>query len=174
MRAGTTGTLLALGLLLVSGTTRADEAPAAAVSATPRVETKPRTGLLIGGGITFGFAYGLTLIGTKARSEDHARDWLYVPVAGPWVFLANKNECQGLPSGCVDDWATTMVFSLFGVMQAVGAGLIASGFLFPTEHVVTGDSGAQAQHVSPVPTWAVTPAVVGQSGLGVAAAGTLF
>jgi hypothetical protein len=190
------GAALAVGVLLTAGASRAQEGPAGA-SATPpaptpaegaaapneavaartapRVETEPRKGLLIGGGITFGLAYTFSLIGA-GKKDDPASNWLFVPVAGPFLYLGN-HRCQdaGPPNACIDDWATPLVFTMFGVVQSLGAVLFASGFLFPSEHVVGGGGGAAAARSDrrPVP-WIVTPAVVGQSGVGVAAAGTLF
>ncbi len=190
------GLALAAALLSRSGASRAQEptasdssapaseaapAPSSATAATlsppPRVETVPRQGLLIGGAITFGFGYMFSLIGAGAKDGDSARSWLYVPVAGPFVFLGTRQKCPGSkdPSGCVDDFLTTPVFTAFGITQAIGAALFASGFLFPRERVVHGETGSSPTRgeTSP-PAWIVTPAVVGQSGLGVAAAGTLF
>jgi hypothetical protein len=165
-RARATGSAAALGLLLISGAARAQE-PSESDSATsqapahspPHTETEPRKGLIIGGAVTWGVAYTFSLIGAGANDGDPARHWLYVPVAGPFVFLANRQHCPGEPDGCVDDFLTPVVFTMFGVVQSLGAALFAGGFLFPREREVT---------------WVVTPSIVGQSGLGVAAAGTLF
>jgi hypothetical protein len=171
------GSAAALGLLLVSGASRAQEpsagdsaaspapaeTPAAATAPArppPHVETEPRKGLIIGGAVTWAVGYTYSLIGASASDGDSARHWLYVPVAGPFLFLANRQRCPGnQPDGCVDDFLTPVVFAMFGVVQTVGAALAAGGFLFPRERAVS---------------WVVTPSVVGQSGLGVAAAGTLF
>jgi hypothetical protein len=189
------GAALAVGMLLNAGVSRAQDgqagasatppavspneaapAPGEAVAArpAPRVEREPRKGLLIGGGITWGVAYTFSLIGA-GKKDDPASNWLFVPVAGPFLYLGN-HRCVG-PDGqpCVDDWATPMVFTMFGVAQSLGAVLVASGFLFPSEHVVGGSGASAAKNDRrPVPSWIVTPAVVGQSGLGVAAAGTLL
>jgi hypothetical protein len=150
-------------------------APGEAAAAHPAtyVETEPRKGLLIGGGITFGLGYTFSLIGA-GKHDDPASNWLFVPVAGPFVYLANY-KCVG-PGGqpCVDDWTTPMVFTMFGVLQSVGAVLVAGGFLFPSEKVVGGGRAAAARSDSRPLPWIVTPAIVGQSGLGVAAAGTLY
>jgi hypothetical protein len=194
-RARLAGAALAVGTsLLTAGAARAQEGPAGtsatppattpaevaarpteAVAAhpAPRVESEPRKGLIIGGAITFGVAYTFSLMGA-GKSDDRATDWLFVPVAGPFLYLRNRTPCPGMsPDACIDDWATPLVFTMFGVVQSLGAVLFAGGFLFPREHVV-GGSGAAAAQRDRRPPWIVTPAIVGQSGLGVAAAGTLF
>jgi hypothetical protein len=167
----------ALGLLLFGDAARAQDppagdstappAPADTPAATPapahpppHTETEPRKGLIIGGAVTWAVGYTFSLMGSSASDGDLARHWLYVPVAGPFLFLANRQRCPGnQPDACVDDFLTPVVFAMFGVVQTVGAALAAGGFLFPRERAVS---------------WVVAPSVVGQSGVGVAAAGTLF
>jgi hypothetical protein len=185
------GSAAALGWLLIGGAARAQEPPASDSSGSPepaapsaaaaaqaippqRTETEPRKGIIIGGAITWATAYTYSLIGAGANDGDSARHWLYVPVAGPFLFLANREHCPGEPGGCVDDFLTPVLFAMFGAVQTLGAALFAGGFLFPRERVVTGE-GAPSANGAPRPvTWFATPSVVGQSGLGVAAAGTLF
>jgi hypothetical protein len=91
------------------------------------------------------------------------------PSRGSWLNL-NNHSCPG----CIDDWVTPVVFTMFGVVQAVGAALFASGFLFPQEHVIGGESAAAGHRNPHAIAWAVTPSIVGPSGLGVSAVGTLF
>jgi hypothetical protein len=190
------GAALAAGMLLTADALHAQErsagasapspatgqnevaaAPNEAAAAQPgaRVETVPRQGLLIGGSITFSVAYLFSLAGTAGKSEEPARNWLYVPVAGPFLFLSNRARCTSTgPGSCVDDFLTPVVFTMFGVVQTAGAALFAGGFLFPRERVVgSGRAAASQGDPSRLPL-IVTPAVVGQSGVGVAAAGALF
>jgi hypothetical protein len=165
-------------LLLIGGAARAQDAPASDSTAAPapaetlamatapahprpHIVTEPRQGIIIGGAVTWAVAYTFSLMGSSTSDGDMARHWLYVPVAGPFLYLHNRERCPPTndPTMCVDDWATPLVFTMFGIVQSVGAALVAGGFLFQRERVVT---------------WVVTPSLVGQSGVGVAAAGTLF
>jgi hypothetical protein len=197
-RARAAGCALALGFLLISGASWAQDdstaspppaaTPAAAAApAQPHkhIETEPRKGLIIGGASTWAFGYTFSVVAAVNNGGETARNWNYVPVAGPFLYLHNRTECTASRASadttvnpCLDDWATPLIFTMFGLVQAVGVTLVAFGFLSPSEHVVTGENAGPAPRDAPnhgaIASWFVTPSVVGQSGLGVAAAGTLF
>jgi hypothetical protein len=147
---------VALGSLASSGVAAAGEpakgpvvrASATSVSAPRDVITYEESmpnGALIGSGLTmFGASYVPSMI--VAASSDHPGDTaLYVPVAGPWMNLATRDN--GCPGGrCENDAANKVLLVADGVFQGLGALQILGGFLFPTTRTVTQIAGV---HVIP-------------------------
>jgi len=92
-----------------------------------RVESRARTGLVVGGSILFGIFYGITLL---AASETHNSDgwWLYVPVLGPFGYASTVEE--GVASG-----ALKTLLWMDGFLQAGGAAMLIIGVVGKTELV---------------------------------------
>ena len=156
---------------LASACTLLGAAPAFGQSLEDQPDETPRTGLLIAGAATFGPSYLFSVIAAGGDSADNQRPWLYVPIAGPFVYLARRERCPGHPpSECVDDFVTPMTFGLFGAAQVVGTALFASGYVFPKRR--------EAPRAAGNPAWlslkSVEPGLVGPSGMGVWATGVLF
>jgi hypothetical protein len=148
----------------------------AALPLETQYESVPRRGLLIAGSITFGTGYLFSLMAARGDRSEPARKWLYLPIAGPFLFLSKQDtSCPGQdPPGCVNDDLTGPFFMMFGLAQVTGAILFASGYAFPRLEPV-GNGAAQRPPRDPaMVTWTVSPAWVGGSGLGLSASGSLF
>lgn len=122
---------LALGLSL-SATARAEEPPAD--EATPRYPpTSVRWKLVAGGAAVTGAAYGVSALCASNWSDVPGSDALMVPVAGPWISLA-QNDCAPDDPDC----GFALYFRGFllivdGLVQAGGVGLIGEGLFMTTE-----------------------------------------
>ncbi len=92
------------------------------------VESTPSAGLIVGGGLVFGAAYATALVGSL-QSEVREDRWLAVPVAGPWVALAQRQQC-GLGArqeGCDRVPLDQLGLIAAGSFQVFGAALILIG-----------------------------------------------
>lgn len=90
-----------------------------------RVESRTRTGLVIGGSIVFGVFYGFALAGARPSNSD--THLLYVPVIGPVLY---GNTLDGA-------WAGVARFFLWidAFAQAGGAAMLIVGLIPKTELV---------------------------------------
>lgn len=66
--------------------------PDAAISGVGRVESTRATGALVGGLVLFALSYGPSLYVGAQASEGYDRA-LLIPVAGPWIDLAQRPGC---------------------------------------------------------------------------------
>jgi hypothetical protein len=57
-----------------------------------RTERGPFVPLVIAGSVTLGGAWSVSSIVAATRGEPNATEWLYVPLAGPWITLGARNE----------------------------------------------------------------------------------
>lgn len=91
-----------------------------------RVETRTRTGLVVGGSIMFGLLYGLTALGASEAESSDAK-WLYLPVVGPFVYASTLDG----------DFSGVARFFLYvdGLIQAGGAAMFIVGVVGKTELV---------------------------------------
>jgi hypothetical protein len=104
-------------------------------------ESTPNGGLIAGGLVMFGLSYVPSVI-IGAASGRAADQNLYIPVAGPWIDLANRDkECPG--NHCIGDTANKVLLVTGGVFQGVGVMQVLGGFLFPTTRVVTRAASVQ-------------------------------
>jgi hypothetical protein len=123
--------------------------------------TGPNTDLVASGVITLGIPYAISVVAATESSRP-ADNYLYTPVAGPWLDLANRGECPPT-SACNNESANRALLIANGVLQGVGALQIISGFLFPvTRSVTVLDSGIEVHFVPQF----------GREGYGVTAVGT--
>ncbi len=146
--------------------------PAAArVVEKPETYTGPNRALISTGLVTFGLAYVPAVI-VAATSTLPADNHLYIPVAGPWLNLANRPACgTGNPSEAANvsaipcDMETTnkVLLGVDGVFQGIGALTLLVGLLSP-EH-------EEESAVTGKPTVHITPARMGKGGYGIAAFG---
>jgi len=92
-------------------------------------DTRPRTGLIIGGAITFlvpylssvAIAYGAqrdARHGDMSRHEAEELSPLYVPIAGPFIAIGTADR---------DSAAEIAPFVASGLVQAAGAGMLLAG-----------------------------------------------
>jgi hypothetical protein len=134
----------------------------------PETYTGPNRALISTGLVTFGLAYvpAVIVAGTSSLPADNH---LYIPVAGPWLNLADRPAC-GAPSEvataaipCDMETTNKVLLGVDGVFQGIGALTTLVGLLSPEheeEAVTTGK-----------PTVHVTPARMGKGGYGIAAFG---
>ncbi|HSO37747.1 MAG TPA: hypothetical protein VLT33_34710 [Labilithrix sp.] len=121
-------------------------------------ETRVRTGLVVGGAVTFGVMYLFSVLAgsivndANKYSSDHTRgDFLFVPVVGPFLQMTNTSSSSG----------TTML-AIDGLAQAAGATMLIVGVMSPRTVLVRNDL-AEVR---------VTPMQVGEKGSGVGLVGT--
>lgn len=140
-------------------------APGAAEGETESYYAGPSRGMLFTGIGLFAVSYGAAAI-VSGTSDEDADDSLIVPIAGPWMSLADRPDCGGDAGVDCDEENTNKVLLVTdGVFQAIGAGLIVGSFLAPEKRTRTEYRTAKGPQVRVFP-------VTGRSTLGVGALGT--
>jgi hypothetical protein len=100
-------------------------------------EKTPNVGLITSGVVMFGASYGASLVVAAASSRDGDQH-LYVPLAGPWMDLADRGTCRETAGrSCNNETANKVLLVADGIFQGAGALQIIGGFLFPSTKVVT-------------------------------------
>lgn len=130
-------------------------------------EERPNVGLISTGIVTLGLSYGASTI-VAATSKNPADQRLYIPVAGPWMNLAERAPCHGRNCGSSEGTYKALLVA-DGIFQGLGALEILGGLLTSETRTV-----ATAQRKS-APTSAevhVSPARFGQGAYGISAYGT--
>ncbi len=141
---------------------------ASAAAAQSRRETISTTGpnrsLLHSGLFMLGVPYVASVI--VATGSDHpGDDNLYMPVAGPWMDLANRGSCGHLGErSCDGETFNKVMLVVDGVFQGLGALDIVGAFVFPETRTVTVASDR--------PRVMVAPAYWGRNTYGVSAMAT--
>jgi hypothetical protein len=117
--------------------------------------------MLAAGLLFFGVPYAASAATayTSRRPEDQR--YLYVPVAGPWLDLANRRDTASRPAAN-EAFNTTLLF-FGGAVQGLGALMIIGSLLVP-------ETRTQSWHVVGTDKLHVHPMAVG-SGYGIGAAG---
>lgn len=108
-------------------------------------ETKTRKGLVIGGAITFGALYLLSVLvgaaitdsGKKPYGDGESGEFLYVPVAGPFLQMTKTDSSSGNVTLAID-----------GIAQAAGATMLIVGITSPKTVLVRNDLGQV--HLTPM------------------------
>lgn len=129
---------------------------------TPDSTTIPDPFLLRSGLFTLGAAYVPALV-VAIDSDTRGDENLYVPVAGPWLDLAEREDCA---ADCGAETVNKALLVTSGVFQSLGALQVIGAFMFPETRTVA-LSNADG---SPKLSVAVTPARVGR-GSGLVAVG---
>lgn len=141
----------------------ADEAAAAEFTAPDSESASlPDPYFLRSGLFTLGASY-VPALAVAIESDAQGDENLYVPVAGPWLDLSEREDCDG---DCGGENVNKALLVTSGVFQGLGALQIASAFMFPETRTIT-VSNADG---SPKLSVTVTPSSVGR-GSGVVAAG---
>lgn len=130
----------------------------------PITETSlPNRPLLVGSGTLLVASYVPTAVigGVSDRSEDR---YLFIPVAGPWVDLTQR-DCTARP--CTNEDLNKALIIGSGVLQGIGALGVLSSFFIPerTTRLSTATTTPQKQ-------FAIAPAQLGRSAYGLSALGT--
>jgi hypothetical protein len=117
-------------------------------------ESKVIKGLVIGGSVTFGTCYFLTLLAASVISEDNKNSWdsskrddskalpLFIPALGPFIGLATLD-----PSSVGAGWLI-----LDGVAQSAGLGMLIAGLTTHTKRYVRDDIMKVEWKIAPVVT----------------------
>jgi len=95
------------------------------------LETRVRKGLVIGGAVTFGSMYLLTALTAAAINDSRGSangSLLYIPVAGPFLYLGEAGSQSG-----------KLVLIIDGVAQAAGAAMLIAGIAAPKTIAVRND-----------------------------------
>jgi hypothetical protein len=119
--------LLALTALVVPGNAAADDPPAARVS----IEDRGPNRLLLATGIaTLGFSYSVSAW-VGATSPRESERFLLVPTLGPFIALAEREECgprgPSVPCDTQSMYEGLLVAS--GALQITGVALIGYAFV---------------------------------------------
>jgi hypothetical protein len=100
-------------------------------------ETRVRSGLVVGGAVTFGVMYLLSVLVGAAISDTNKAiggretgDLLYVPVAGPFLQMTKTESSSGNVTLAID-----------GIAQAAGATMLIVGITSPKTVLVRNDLG---------------------------------
>jgi hypothetical protein len=123
----------------------------------------PNRSLIGTGLVTLGLSY-IPAVVVASKSTQPADHHLFVPVAGPWLNLANRPPCGGEGIACDAETTNKVLLGVDGVFQGIGVLTTLAG-IFSPEHeaeVVT-STGKPSVHVS--------PARMGVGGYGVTAFG---
>lgn len=122
-------------------------------------ESRVRTGLVVGGAVTFGVLYLLSALTGAAindvnkatSSNNDSGDFLFVPVAGPFLQMTKTESSTG-----------NVFLAIDGIAQAAGATMLIVGITSPKTVLVRNDLG-QVQ---------VMPMRMGKDGAGLGLVGT--
>jgi hypothetical protein len=144
----------------------AQEAPPPVTTQETTTEATGPSMAMVGSGVViFGLSYVPAVVAgsVSGLTADRA---LFVPLAGPWVDLAQRPNCPS--AGCSNREITDKVLLVTdGVFQAIGALTIVGGLLTTAHETRTVQRAA-----SHGPTFHLTPASMGAGGYGMAALGT--
>ena len=123
-------------------------------------DTRVRTGLVVGGAVTFGVMYLFSVLAGSVMNDVANRpygsssargDFLFVPVVGPFLQLTKTDSSSGYTILVID-----------GAAQAAGAAMLIAGITSPRTVLVRNDL-AEVR---------VTPMKVGERGNGIGLVGT--
>jgi len=105
-------------------------------------EYHPR-GLIIGGAVTLGVLYAISLSVASSNNFNTANGWLAVPVIGPFGWLATRKAPSNIcGSGTFtyscnnDDSGNRTAVVLDGMGQVAGAALLIAGLAITRKHLV--------------------------------------
>jgi hypothetical protein len=155
---GTPGAIAPSTPTSTTTTTSADDVSASSATSTPLPRTEPRESVtvyerhrpnkayLITGLSILGGTYATTAAFSAANGPVGDKD-LYIPIAGPWINLANRT-CSGACDNT--DTRDTALIVGSGVLQGVGAGLAIASFFIPEKTPVARiNAGPVKMNISP-------------------------
>jgi hypothetical protein len=123
-------------------------------------EQVPNANLVGSGLLTLGLSYGTSVV-VGATSDRASDQFLFVPLAGPWMDLATR-DCRGAPCD-LDEVGNRVLLVANGIVQAAGALEILAGFAMPVTRTVT--------RVAQVPKGVHVTPTAGPGAVGLAAYG---
>lgn len=127
--------------------------------------TGPNRALLRSGIVVLGLSYvpALVVASTNPRSDD---DYLYIPVAGPWLDLGHREPCQS----CGNESANKALLVIDGIFQGIGALEVVGSFLFVETRVGASATRNPKRETARQIPMSITPAYM-NGGYGIMAAG---
>jgi hypothetical protein len=124
--------------------------PPVAPAASEQVRyVAPNVPMIASGVATFAIGYVPSVI-VAAESPLPADRHLYIPIAGPWIDMADRPACGVGWIGCGKETGNKVLLGLDGVVQAIGVLATATGFLVPERTVVvTAQADKPSLHLTP-------------------------
>ncbi|MBA3454955.1 MAG: hypothetical protein H0T42_17835 [Deltaproteobacteria bacterium] len=120
------------------------------------------------GALIFAGSYGASVVAAADASADNRErgfNRLYIPLAGPWLALADRGDCPVTSAACDTETTTKVLLVADGIFQAAGVLAMIDGILEPSSHRV------QVRNTKLDTKVRVTPATVGTGDPGVAVFG---
>ncbi len=124
---------------------------ASAQPPAPAYETVPRRydpAALTAGALVFAASYGASVF-VAMTTDEHERDLgteqLFIPVAGPWLALADRDACPLMGPSCDHEAAYKALLVVDGMFQAAGVLAIIDGLVEPASRRVPVRRHAGAQ-----------------------------
>jgi hypothetical protein len=125
------------------------------------IQSGPNRAMLSTGLFAFGVPYVASVV-VAAQSDHQGDKHLYVPIAGPWMDLADRGDCGRLgQTPCDTETGYKVLLVVDGVLQGVGALDIVGAFLFPETRIV--------RAANEPPRVMIAPTRIGPSGYGIGA-----
>lgn len=168
----TSGVLAVLAWTALASAQTASAQTAAAPPVAPPAATerqisygRPNT-VLVGGGLSIFLASYVPSAIVAVVNDNSYDKHLYIPVAGPWLDLANRPGCGGNgQSGCPTEDGYRALLVVVGSFQALGVLATTIGLAVPERRITLPPKTAKA-------TLHVLPAQVSRNAYGLAAFGT--
>jgi len=114
------------------------------------------------GALLFLGSYGGAVV-VAATSEnddiDRGNDRLYIPVAGPWLALNDRPDCNDAVESCDMETTKKVLLVADGVLQAGGVITMVAGLLSPTEHRVIRRTPMVSKKVTVSPSAGGSPGI---------------
>ncbi len=123
-----------------------------------RETRRPNVPMLASGAAILAASYTPALL-VAMNSERRGDDRLYIPVAGPWLNLAERGGCA--PNSCETEALYKAGIVAMGVAHLVGTGLVIGSFIAPETRTVTRQTAKAV----------VAPTTMGRGGAGLSVVG---
>jgi len=162
--------LACIAIVAIGTASHAQSADAARAPAEkPAPEYPPpstRWTLMAGGILTTGFFYGAAAGVSYAFPDAPGAKDLRIPVAGPWLAIANTG-CAADDPDCSGLWVAlrTIITAIDGVAQAGGVGIFLEGVFLPTQEPAPATKPAKSF------SFVAAPTALGSRGIGLGVSG---
>ena len=106
----------------------------------PVEEVRPNRPLLTTGALTIAASY-IPAVAIAATSDHKGDKYLYVPVAGPWLNLANRRCGPGETARCGSTPLETAALVGTGLAHIAGVAQVVGAYVLPERRTVVGSRG---------------------------------
>jgi len=130
---GTLGVIAALAVVGAPGGAVAEELGYRDVVVEDQLDAR-----MFGAGLAaFAISYGTSVV-IASTSDRDSNQRLYIPLAGPWLALAEREmDCRSVvDQRCADDTTAKIFLVVDGVMQGAGFLGMLDGMLNPTKRLI--------------------------------------